>query len=58
MFATYFGDPTLVNVQLDKYRGVSAAAVTDYARKYLSTENRAKLLFVPADDASEAGASS
>src|SRR5436309_3263350 len=55
MFATYFGDPSLVNSQVEKYRSVSAAAVTDYARKYLSPENRAKLLYVPAENAAEPG---
>jgi predicted Zn-dependent peptidase len=55
MFATYFGDPSLVNEQVDKYRGVSEAAVSDYARKYLSADNRARLLFVPAESPSEPG---
>jgi len=55
MFATYFRDPSLLNVQLEKYRGVTARAVTDYARKYLSPENRAKLLYVPADSEPQTG---
>ena len=47
MFATYFGDPSLVNEQLDRYRAVTTADVVAFARERLAAENRAVLLFVP-----------
>ncbi len=53
-FATYFGDPALVNEQPARYRAVTAAEVTAFAREYLTRENRATLLYVPAPDAGDA----
>ncbi|HEV7994345.1 MAG TPA: pitrilysin family protein [Gemmatimonadaceae bacterium] len=47
LFATYFGDPSLVNVQADKYRAVTAERVNAFARARLGRDNRASLLFVP-----------
>lgn len=47
LFATYFGDPALVNVQVDKYRAVTAAEVSRFARERLGRDNRASLVFVP-----------
>jgi predicted Zn-dependent peptidase len=46
-FATYFGDPALVNVQADRYRAVTAAAVSAFARESLGADNRVSLVFVP-----------
>jgi predicted Zn-dependent peptidase len=46
-FATYFGDPSLVNVQADVYRAVTAAQVTAFARESLGVDNRISLVFVP-----------
>ena len=46
-FATYFGDPRLVNEQVQKYRAVTAEQVSAFARERLGAENRASLLFVP-----------
>jgi zinc protease len=57
-FATYFGDPSLVNVQVAKYRAVTAADVTAFARERLGVENRATLLFVPKADDDERRATS
>jgi predicted Zn-dependent peptidase len=48
-FATYFGDPGLLNVQLDKYRAVTADQVNAFAREWLGENNRASLLYVPRD---------
>jgi zinc protease len=48
MFATYFGDPSLINEQVDRYRTVSAEQVTEFARRHLGEDNRASLLYVPA----------
>ncbi|MDQ6716840.1 MAG: insulinase family protein [Gemmatimonadota bacterium] len=47
MFATYFGDPDLINHQAARYRAVSAEAVTDFARTYLRKDRRSRLLYVP-----------
>lgn len=47
--ATYFGDPTLINVQVDRYRAVTAADVTTFARDWLTPANRATLVYVPRD---------
>lgn len=47
MFATYFGSPELLNEQSDKYRGVTAQQVNEFARSSLGENNRATLLFVP-----------
>jgi zinc protease len=47
LFATYFGDPSLVNEQMDRYRAVTAGDVSAFAREYLGRDNRASLLYVP-----------
>jgi predicted Zn-dependent peptidase len=49
MFATYFGDPTLVNQQTDRYRAVTVDQVNAFIRERLVPENRASLLYVPRD---------
>jgi predicted Zn-dependent peptidase len=54
MFATYFGDPTLVNQQADRYRAVTAERVNAFAREHLVPENRATLLYVPREEAAAA----
>jgi predicted Zn-dependent peptidase len=48
MFATYFGDPSLINEQVDRYRAVTADEVTELARDRFGEDNRASLLYVPA----------
>lgn len=47
MFATYFGDPGLVNVQAAQYRSVTAEEVNAFACERLVLTNRANLLYVP-----------
>jgi predicted Zn-dependent peptidase len=47
MFATYFGDPALLNQQSARYRAVTRAAVDAAARATLGRDNRAVLLYVP-----------
>ena len=51
LFATYFGDPSLVNVQADRYRAVTVEQVNAFARSRLGVGNRAGLLYVPRDTA-------
>src|SRR6478672_986793 len=46
-FATFFGDPRLVNEQLERYRAVRAADVDAFARARLGADNRASLVYVP-----------
>ena len=46
-FATYFGDPTLVNAQTDRYRAVTAGEVSAFARDALGEDNRVSLVYVP-----------
>ena len=47
MFATYFGDPALVNAQASRYRAVTAEQVNAFLRTRLVRANRATLLYVP-----------
>jgi predicted Zn-dependent peptidase len=49
MFATYFGDPSLVNEQVDRYRAVTPDQVTAMVRARFGEDNRASLLYVPAN---------
>jgi predicted Zn-dependent peptidase len=58
MFATYFGDPALLNEQPEKYQEVTVDAVNGFAASRLGEDNRAALLFVPrteTNDANEKG---
>jgi predicted Zn-dependent peptidase len=47
MFATYFGDPSLINSQVNRYRRVTPAAVNAFVNERLGENNRASLLYVP-----------
>ncbi len=47
MFATYFGQPDLINDQLARYRAVTVNEVNEFASSYLGENNRASLLYVP-----------
>jgi zinc protease len=53
MFATYFGDPELLNAQPEKYQAVTAEAVNEFAAARLGRDNRATLLFVPKVETSD-----
>ncbi|GAC1416394.1 MAG: pitrilysin family protein [Gemmatimonadaceae bacterium] len=46
-FATFFGEPGLVNEQLDRYRSVRPIDVNEFARSRLGEDNRASLVYVP-----------
>jgi predicted Zn-dependent peptidase len=46
-FATYFGEPRLLNDQLQRYRAVTAEEVWTMARGRLGPDNRASLAYVP-----------
>jgi len=47
MFATYFGDPKLVNEQADCYRRVTAERVNELVSERFGENNRASLIYVP-----------
>lgn len=51
MFATYFGDPTLINEQVDRYSAVTVDDVNAFIGERLGEDNRASLLFVPKPEA-------
>ena len=48
LFATYFGNPALLNEQVDRYARVTAAQVNAFIRERMGANNRASLLYVPA----------
>jgi len=47
LFATYFGDPALINAQVSRYRAVTADDVNAFIVERLGENNRASLLYVP-----------
>jgi zinc protease len=47
MFATYFGDPALVNEQTERYQAVTAERVNAFAKKFLRPAKRFRMLYVP-----------
>jgi zinc protease len=49
MFATYFGDPALINSQVERFRSVTASSVNTFIAERLREDNRASLLYVPRD---------
>ena len=51
MFATYFGNPYLVNEQTERYRAVTTHRVNAFVRERLGIANRASLIFVPKESA-------
>jgi zinc protease len=53
MHMTLFDDPSRINTELERVRGVSTAAVRDFAEKYLRADNRAALQYIPASGGGE-----
>lgn len=53
-FATYTGDPELINAQVGLFQRVTTAEVTRVARERLGRDNRASLLYVPRANAGDA----
>jgi len=47
MFATYFGQPELINEQVDRYRSVSTERVNELVVARFGENNRASLIYVP-----------
>lgn len=46
-FATYLGDPMLLNDQARCFEAVTTAAVNEFAQRWLGRDNRASLVYVP-----------
>jgi zinc protease len=53
LFATYFGDPMLLNEQVDRYRRVTPDDVNSFIRSRLGPDNRVSLVYVPAEGEGE-----
>ncbi|MEN8375910.1 MAG: pitrilysin family protein [Gemmatimonadota bacterium] len=49
MFASLFDDPARVNSELDRIRAVRAEDVRAFAERFITTDNRAVLTYVPGD---------
>ncbi|MEX0912696.1 MAG: pitrilysin family protein [Gemmatimonadota bacterium] len=54
MFTMLFDDPEGINDELDRYRGVDAAAVREFAAECLMAENAAVLRYLPRSRGEEA----
>jgi zinc protease len=52
-FATYHGEPRLLNDQLPRYRAVTVESVRTMAAERLGPDNRASLVYVPRDTNAE-----
>ena len=46
-FAMYFNDPNLINTEIDRYEKVTADDIWQLGKKYLQTNNRIVLHFLP-----------
>lgn len=53
LFATYLGDPTKINDEVDRYRAVTARDVNRFIHQSMGEQNRASLVYVPRDAANE-----
>ena len=49
-FATYFGDATLANEQVERYQRTTAEQVSSLARERLGPDNRAVLCYLPEEN--------
>jgi len=49
-FATYFGDASLANEQVERYQRTTAAQVSALARERLGPDNRAVLVYLPEEN--------
>jgi predicted Zn-dependent peptidase len=50
LFATHFGNPELINEEVEQYQAVTVDDVNRFARERLGENNRASLLYVPRED--------
>lgn len=54
-FATYFGDPSFINDQMNRYRSVTVQDVSQFAATHFGEDNRAFLTYIPRDDKDNTG---
>ncbi|HEX6939733.1 MAG TPA: pitrilysin family protein [Longimicrobiales bacterium] len=47
MYTTLFDDPDWINTELDRFKAVTTDDVRRFARRFLGSDNRAVLLYVP-----------
>jgi predicted Zn-dependent peptidase len=55
MFATYFGQPELINEQVDRYRTVTVTEVNELVAERFGEDNRASLIYVPREGVESEG---
>jgi predicted Zn-dependent peptidase len=55
MFATYFGEPALINEQADRYREVTTDQVNEIISERFGENNRASLIYVPREGVESEG---
>jgi zinc protease len=55
MFATYFGEPALINEQADRYHAVTTEQVNEIISERLGENNRASLIYVPREGVESEG---
>ncbi len=48
-YTAYYGDPSLINTELDKYLKVTKEDILRVAKKYLDTDKRIVLIYMPKD---------
>src|SRR5260370_36988941 len=48
-FTLFYGDPSLINAELDRYLAVTPEQIREAARKYFGTANRSVLYITPAE---------
>jgi predicted Zn-dependent peptidase len=46
-FYTFYGDPGLINTEIERYLAVTPEDIVEAARKYLVPENRVVLNYLP-----------
>jgi len=54
-FATYFGDPSFINDQMNRYRSVTVQDVDRFAAARFGEDNRAFLIYVPRAEKQDTG---
>ena len=53
MFAVYFKEPQLINSEIEKYKKITSQHIQDVANKYIKTDNRVVLTYLPQNKENE-----
>ena len=48
-YHTYYGDASLINTEIERYRKLTPADLQRVAKKYLTTDNLVVLEYLPAE---------